>query len=309
MMPAGGVKDVVQEVSRVRALVGGISPRTDTLAGFLKVYRVYFDASGHHEGSTIAVVAGFLAPVDQWDHLEPDWNRILEEERVGLHDPEDGGGPYRRLHMHELRGQSGTYQGLSNKKQAASLGRLATLMRARGLARVGMATSLLSYEESKLVISSTNRLEGSLSPLTFVMMQCLHQVGRWCQKVGIEGPQVSYIFEGGDPNASEVTSVMNEIAGHPGKSSTYRFASWGFGNKRMIGCQAADWYAYELGIFGNREYLAQAGEHFEPKRFPVRKSLVALQRLPQIATGIFVTRDQILKVAKFNQEVVDDDES
>ncbi len=83
------------------------------------MYTAYFDCSGLAETHAGVAVAGCVSAGEQWERLEPEWNRILEQERVR----EIGG--FKALHV----------QGLAASKRWTSCGESRLAPRERDSAR------------------------------------------------------------------------------------------------------------------------------------------------------------------------------
>ena len=45
---------------------------------------IYFDDSGTHSQSSVAVAACYVAPTDQWTHFERDWKLIADDEYIAV---------------------------------------------------------------------------------------------------------------------------------------------------------------------------------------------------------------------------------
>jgi hypothetical protein len=233
-------------------------------------YIAYFDSSGRPEDHDGVIVGGCLSSVEQWQRMAPDWNRILEEEGVG----ERNG--YRALHMKDLTSGRRAFAGWTTVKRTALLQRLAALIRARVkfIFAIGVPTS--AYEASQVVL--TKRTGWATSPLTFCAATCVQEVGGWCIRNGIEGPRLTYVFEEGDPNHSEIDYLIADLANAPRKSAEYRFAGLGYGGKHIVGLQVADWISYETFLWGNRQILPRYGEG-TPTRLALRRSFVELTKV------------------------------
>ena len=60
------------------------------------MYTAYFDESGVHQGSSAAVVAGYLSTDDRWIEFKREWETLLAGEGVSaLH----------RVHLENFRGE------------------------------------------------------------------------------------------------------------------------------------------------------------------------------------------------------------
>jgi hypothetical protein len=283
--------------SAFRTLAGGLFTTGGTHLVF--VLRTYLDASS---ADGIAVVGGYVSSIDQWDRLEPDWNRILEEEGV----LEIKG--FRHLHMKDLvAGQRG-FEGWTEARRKSLLSRLGTLINVRTLLPIARGVSTRAYQEAEAVLGSVKaRMDGTDTfklrhgPLTFCLLQCLNNVAAWCVRNSIEGPQLAYFLEAGDPNKREVIEIMDGIGGDPRKVSVYRFAGWAFGNKRLVPLQAADWIAYETQLYGKRSVLPRYGDASLDKRH-IRASMQKLMDHPSADVAYHGTRDALLAFAKLHLE-------
>lgn len=153
------------------------------------MFRTYFDASGRPEEHPGVVVAGCVSSVDQWERLDPDWNRILEEEHVR----EIEG--YRALHLKDLAASRRGFRDWTPKQKATLLTRLGDLLRARVRFIVGCGMPTSVYEASQLVL--TGRSGWAPHPLTYCAARCVEEVGGWCIRNDINGAQMAYVLEGG----------------------------------------------------------------------------------------------------------------
>src|SRR5215831_17772262 len=84
----------------------------------LTKYTAYFDGSGSPADTAAVVVAGFVAPVDQWVDFERNWNECLKHFGVSA------------LHMREFahsRGEFSSWKGNETKRRHF-LGRLITII-------------------------------------------------------------------------------------------------------------------------------------------------------------------------------------
>src|SRR6266850_7373297 len=152
-------------------------------------YRAYFDMSGRPEDHAGVVVCGCISPSDQWDRLEPDWNRILQEEGVG---ETDG---YRALHMKDLAASVRSFKGWTPKQKARLLSRLGLLLRIRVQFLVGRGVPISVYEASQASLMN-GRTGWSVSPLTWCATACVEEVGGWCQRADLtESDTIFYVFE------------------------------------------------------------------------------------------------------------------
>jgi hypothetical protein len=234
------------------------------------MYRAYFDASGNPDEHASVVVAGCVASVDQWERMEPDWNRILEEEGVA---ETDG---YRALHMRDLTASKRAFAGWTAKQKATLLTRLGTLMRVRVAFLVGNGMPISVHEASQFALLGCSGW--APHPATYCATVCVEEVGGWCVRNNVDGSVMTYIFEDGDRNRDELGVLMDDTANNERKAKDFRYAGWSFGSKRLVGLQAADWIAYETFLWGQREILPLYGEA-KKSAYPRRRALEALGRI------------------------------
>jgi hypothetical protein len=198
--------------------------------------------------------------------------------------------------MKECVHGTGAFAGWTEERRGRLLSRLGTLINVRVRALIGVSVSTHAYAEAMQILGVDNP-----GPLSFAMVQSLHFVGAWCNQNGIRGESVGYWFEGGDRNAGEMTTVMNDVQSDPQRRAAYRCSEWGFGTKRLAPLQAADWLAYEINLHAQRVVLPQLGILDLPKRQrPMRRSLALLLKCPAKALRFFNTRDDVLSAAKYN---------
>src|SRR5262245_49706710 len=137
------------------------------------MFRSYFDISSNED---VVTVGGYVSSVDQWDRLEPDWNRILEEERVREHKG------FRCLHMTDFGAGTRWFQGWDEQMRSALLARLIPLLRVRTHLAVSRSVSRVAFDEAASVLMrhfprSTPKADTILS---FAVMLAVHAVAAWC---------------------------------------------------------------------------------------------------------------------------------
>jgi hypothetical protein len=236
-------------------------------------YRVYFDTSGRPEDHPGVVVAGCVSSSDQWDRLEPDWNRILLEEGVKEIDG------YRALHMKDLGSSKRAFEGWTPEQKARLLSRLGLLLQVRAQFLVGRGVPISVHDASQAVLIP-GRTGWAPHPLTWCASACVEEVGGWCERANLrDSATLIFVFEQGDPNKGEIERLMTDLMDTPWKRKAYHYGGWEFGTKRVVGLQAADWIAYETFLWGKREVLPQYGEEARSK-YPRRVSIEVLGEIP-----------------------------
>jgi hypothetical protein len=278
-----------------RLVFGGLFPAAES-DGLVAVFRVYFDSSSSDE---IVTVGGYLASIDAWERLEPDWNRILLEEGVKEHRG------FRCLHMKDLASGRRWFEGWNEDQRRRLLGRLAPLLNVRVHLAVARSVSIRGFDDAMAILCG--QVPGPpLTIVSFALVQAMHAVGAWCLHRGVTGPRVGYFFESGEPRATvrEINESMNEIASDPARKAVYRFAGWGFVDKRVVPVQTADWLAYEAHLYGKRHLLPKLG-YADVCRRAVRRSFRELKdRAPEWDVKYLLGRDGILRAIQFNYDAM-----
>ena len=302
MVRSASIQEAAELPGAFRAIAGGLFGADD--AAFVAVFRAYLDSSSADE---IVTVGGYVSTIDQWERLAPDWNAILEQQGVV---ETDG---YRCLHMKDLTAGRRGFPNWTNEQSKALFSRLEPLLNTRVCVAVSRSVSTAAFNDAMAVLAVRFPGVQFQTVLSFTVIQTLHTIASWCSHRGINGPQMGYFFEAGDPRETvrEITETMNDVASNPAKAATYRIAGWGFGSKRLVPLQAADWLAYEAHLYGKRHVLPQYGHanvSRDRKGRPraVRRSFEKLLgNAPEQDVKWLSQRDGVLQVARFNYALIE----
>ena len=162
------------------------------------VFQCYLDDSGT-SGLPIVTMAGFAAPLSQWEHLEPVWDEILNGYEVPV------------LHAKEFHDTKGYFKKWSKiKKQtltedlfSAAHGRMLGLSvsaRKEAFAAEKIQTGLVPTMSAYGVCFSTLVYRIVMEP----------QIGSVVRQSG-----VSFLVESGNKNNSELENWFHQMAKHP----------------------------------------------------------------------------------------------
>jgi len=214
------------------------------------VFKAYFDASGSPDEGKALVVAGYVAPVDQWQEFDREWRGILAEENVS------------EFHMRDFtvsRRQFASWKG-DEPRRKRFLERLIGIIKRRVHKSFANAVILEHYNR----VDAEHMFHESLGyPYALCGMGCMKDVQRWTERWQKEFP--ACIFEDGDKHKNEFKRLIE------------RFISWPepifHSKKDVVAFQAADLTAWEsLKLYTQ----AESGENFK-----LRRSLEELEKIPK----------------------------
>lgn len=221
----------------------------------MAMFTAYFDGSGHADSTATVVVAGFIAPIDQWLKFETSWKECLAEFGVTS------------LHMKHFAHSRGEYSKWKDdeKKRQAFLGKLIKIIKRRTARSFASAVRMEDYRKVDLrfQISEYTR------PYPLAAMTCVTKLIKTPTLAGVDKNQILYVFEHGDQDQGQLAKTMEEA---------YRITPVFWKKDRSVAFQAADLLAYEqfnvntaLSKLAAKEVL-----EFEKLRFPLR----ALSEMP-----------------------------
>ena len=188
----------------------------------IAAFAAYFDDSGTHPESVVSVVAGFIAPVDQWVRFQAEWQECLRA--AGLES----------FRMVDYASQQPPYDWDDSKRKRV-LAQLLTTIKLRTHGAFAVAVLTKPYYEARPHIPSL----GDLSAYGFAVMQCVKHVGRWSARYA-SGP-VSYVFDAG-VSKGQVETIMSYVLELP----DYQIPVYSFARPADLSpLQAADVLAYE----------------------------------------------------------------
>ena len=222
-------------------------------------FQVYFDASGTPDDCDAVVVAGFIAKSEQWIEFERNWQEVLSHYGVT------------RLHMREYAhsvGEFSSWRGDRNKR-ARFLERLVNIIKTRTLHSFATAVMMEAYREA----NERYRLSELHRPFGLAGIACIEKVRRWSEQNGISQEHVSYIFEDGDEDKSNLTEAAQK---------QFQFAPSYAQKEASYALQAADLLAYEHLLANRKIYKSGPGTL---GLADMRKPLQALDDVPHGKDG------------------------
>jgi uncharacterized protein DUF3800 len=219
------------------------------------VFQCYLDDSGT-SGLPLVTMAGFIAPLAQWEQLEPVWSEILNRYGVEV------------FHAKEFHDTKGCFEGWTKIKKrtfteevfSAAHGRmqgLAVAARKREFEAEKRETGLVQDMSAYGVCFSTIVLRVVLEP----------QIGREVMRRG-----VSFLVEGGNKNNSELENWFD----HMSKQRSFRGCLQEMTLVPKASCRAiqmADFFAFYI-----RRYLRDHDRFSGTLQLPMNAYLMIMQK-------------------------------
>jgi len=224
------------------------------------MYTAYFDESGVHQGSSAAVVAGYLSTDDRWIEFKREWENLLTGEGVSaLH----------RVHLENFRGDFRRERGWDENRRSRLLRSAHSIIKRYTLFGVGAAVVRADFERE--MPSAVRTAFGG--PYGWLVHDCLVGIGHWAEGNRCTEP-VRYVFEAGARGRRRVEKMFEVLYKEDKFRDLCRIGTWKFATKPgAVQLQAADFLAYEVYKHMDNRIVGGA------KR-PIRRSAFDLFRLP-----------------------------
>jgi len=194
------------------------------------MFSLYFDDSGTHEESPVAVASCYISTYDQWNALEGDWAEAKKEK------------PFGTFHMADALVGARDFRGWTWEERERLIRRLLTMIRLR--ARIGLTTSVIKKHYDSLITGKLRERCGK--HYSFAVRKCLHDIAAWRSKFGITGP-MQYVFDQMSEGKGEIMNILDEyITAGDGANLGLSQGGYSFQSKKnLVPLQAADALAHE----------------------------------------------------------------
>lgn len=198
----------------------------------------YFDDSGTHPDSSVALVAGWVSPVIQWKKLVREWNKAKQEFRFDT------------LHMAELMANNPKSE-FADKDYWSEKRKYLLLKRVREIigkhAGQGFEYSVSRKDYDELVVGENRKHLGQFH-YTYAVEACIGGIERWRKSEGTLEP-TEYVFDRmAEPKAKkEIVRAFRDAAQFDDALLRYGIYEncLSFGDKsQIIPLQAADLLAW-----------------------------------------------------------------
>lgn len=214
----------------------------------------YFDESGTDRRSSVAVVAGLIAPPRQWERLTVEWQRILDDEEL----PD-----FHMKHYIACQGHFLDKEHWTKERKDRLMRRLVSLMVRRVTHRCWAA---LVMDDFRRIVKEDKT---KLAPHAAVAMSCTSALLTLALERDLYIP---YVFDQGVEN-ERVFRGFEKLQ----QRKQFRIGLLSKGDrKKCLPLQAADLHAYEV-----RKYFADQAAG-TPR---LRKSFKELLRIPEAGVG------------------------
>ncbi|MGB8064512.1 MAG: DUF3800 domain-containing protein [Candidatus Sulfotelmatobacter sp.] len=245
---------------------------------------VYFDDSGTHLGSEIAVAACYIAPAQQWRRFDSAWNKVRQAESFDV------------FHMAEFVARSSDFKGWDDQKRDRVIRRLIGII--NQYTTQGFAIALPKSDYDAVIPEDFKKKLGT-HHYTWCVKMCFGEIEKWRQGCSLSDP-MEYVFESGTKGATGelLDTFFKYSKTQPDALPRYGLVRSGYHFQKKsetVRLQAADILAWETCYQMRNVTFAS-----QPKK--PRKSYVELHRRNH-AKVFFIRRHQIEKWVKQSREL------
>jgi hypothetical protein len=159
------------------------------------MFVLYFDDSGTHAESAVAVAACYVASFDQWAKLESDWKRAQEDEGFDV------------FGMADILNGNGGFRLWPKEKRNRLIKRLITITRTR--ARIGFGVSVIKDEYDRIICDENLRGRFGKFHYTFAVRSCMVRLLKWRRHYKIAEP-IRYVFDRMAHGKGEIEGLLDE---------------------------------------------------------------------------------------------------
>jgi hypothetical protein len=231
---------------------------TDGIIGYARidghfvVLKAFFDDSGTHLESDVAVMAGLIAPEDEWATLETEWRIALDD--LGI----------RKMHMASCENARRDFAGWDRDRRDRAIARFCGIILKRNAC---MLISAVSRSTWNAVAPYTLLGKRFAQPIDYCFNACMRYAMQTIRgSVGRE--PVAITFDGRE----ESLGYWQRLASAYEEVWPERVAGFAFGNmEKVLPLQAADMIAYEAFVFE----CARGRQEKEPTPRPNFSKLVS----------------------------------
>jgi len=151
--------------------------------GWLAMLRAYFDDSGTHDASKIAVVAGLFGTEGRMDGLDRNWKKHLERPLDGMK------APLRRFHMTDCQASQGEFAGWSRTETDYFCHQLRTVIIESGVSAYVIACARKDWDD--LIIGDVRIILGTAEGAC--IRNCFVRTVAWAQRNTFD-PKMTFII-------------------------------------------------------------------------------------------------------------------
>ncbi len=215
----------------------------------------YLDDSGNRN---LAVVAGYVGSVAQWERYVPEWSKALRAQQVNV---------VHRASIESFWGEFTEERGWNPERRTAFVKRLHQIIKHRTYTGFGVAVNKADFEAA--VPEAMRRLIGG--PYGWCAHECIAALRIWSDTCRQHSP-IEWIFEAGTPGSGQIGMMMQALYEDEQQRRDFLIGGWSFRDKSLTPLQSADVIAYEVFKLAQNEIL-------DGRQRPVRKSAHDLFRV------------------------------
>jgi nitrogen regulatory protein PII-like uncharacterized protein len=194
----------------------------------------YFDDSGTHRESEIAVAACFVSDVRSWANFESEWVSVLDE--AGIR--------HCGFHMAEFVAHKPPFDQWNKEQYQEIIESLINVINKN--VHAGLATAVVKADYDSFVIGKLREKLGT-NHYTFAVQSCLAYIEEWRNRTGLR-QLIRYVFDFEHGKAKhEIANLFNDIIARK-LAFNFGIEPEGFSFERreqIIPLQAADILAWE----------------------------------------------------------------
>ena len=227
------------------------------------MFALYCDDSGTHAQSPIAVAAGFIAPMLQWEHFAKDWKAADADEGFGVFHMADFVARQKQFALPEWQ---------DDRKRDRTLRRLINIIATRSNLGFMTVVEKSAYDDEVPDALREKRKLGR-NHYTFAVRMSMAKILKWRMKYRHKEP-IKFVFDQMSKGKGEINAVFEEALREGDEKALLhgisRDAGWSFESKdKTLPLQAADILAWETLHYMQKTYLPSGKD-------PMRKSYRAL---------------------------------
>jgi hypothetical protein len=164
----------------------------------MATWSVYFDDSGTHAQSAIAVAACYIAPAPQWRKFIRAWSNVSDRES------------FRIFHMADFNARQGEFKGWEEDKRNRVIRKLIGIIRQYTTQGFAVALPKSDYDA---VMPADLKVKMGIHPYSWCVKLCFGQIEKWRKKCSLTAP-MQYVFESGTKGTGELINTLTKYAKH-----------------------------------------------------------------------------------------------
>lgn len=253
----------------------------------MAMFTLYFDDSGTHSQSDIAIAACYLSTVAEWQTFKRNWEALNEQYRFGI------------FHMTDFVARAEQFTGWTDAECHSLIVKLISVIRSRTLK--GFVAAVVKSDYDKIIPSEYRHRMG-FNHYTFAFRQCSSMINAYREEHGLTEP-FDYVFESGTKGSGEIMKIFDEASCHTEVQSAFGMIPGGYSfqpKRKVIQLQSADILAWE-SYRHMRDSVVPTGAPAPAKR----KSFQELLKGKHVQAGFFNENNLKILVKRLRQSDIE----